>query len=54
MVEVGVVTDHLCALWLLCMIMMENDHSNNLMYDTVIVHGPSRKYFWNTIQDANF
>ncbi len=33
---------------------MENDHSNILMYDMLIVHGLSQKYFWNTVQDENF
>ena len=32
---------------------MENDHTNILMYDMLIVHALPQKYFWNTIQDAN-
>ena len=51
--EVSVTSVYPWNFWFLCLIIVQNDHNNILMYDMLTVHGLTKKYFWNTVEDLN-
>ncbi len=51
--EVSITSVNPWNLWFLCLIIMQNNHTNILMNNMLTVHGLPKKYFWNTVQDSN-